>query len=85
MRAVRIWAWAILFIGIITIAWWITIPLVLTILNSIESNLSIPNAQNIASAVRLVTYIWGPIINIFILAWAFMSMSAKDVESEIYE
>jgi len=70
----------------VSIGWYSTMPVVLGMSRSLNATYyADANARNIAIAVEYATYAWGPIFILFIILWALVSSSKKDVESQYYE
>jgi phage shock protein PspC (stress-responsive transcriptional regulator) len=84
MRIVYVWIFAFTLAFIITVGWWVSLPIIAGVSAGLNSSITDPNAINIATAVSYVSYAWGPLFDIFIVAWALLNSQAKDVESEVY-
>lgn len=86
MRILFVWVVAIALIFMVSIGWYSTMPVVLGMSRSLNATYyADANARNIATAVEYATYAWGPVFILFILLWALVSSSKRDVESQYYE
>ena len=84
MRVVKVWVSALVFMFVITVSWWITMPVVLAFINAVSSSITVSEGIMLMNAVGYVAVLWGPLLDLFILVWAFMESQRRDVESEIY-
>ena len=85
MRIVWVWITASFLIFTISISWYVSQPVVIGMSRAINATIyDNPNARNVATAVEYVSYAWGPVLIIFLLAWAVISSQKRDIESEIY-
>lgn len=86
MRILFVWVVAIALIFMVSVGWLTTMPVVIGVSRSLNSTYyGDANARNIATAVEYATYVWGPVFILFILLWAIISSSKRDVESQYYE
>lgn len=84
LRIVQVWIVAIILIFTISLGWYVSQPIVLGVSRSLESSIAPGQGRLVATGVEYVSYAWGPLLIIFILLWAIVSSSKKDIESEIY-
>jgi hypothetical protein len=85
MRIVYVWLSAFTLLFMISVGWWVSLPIVIGVSMSLKPQITDPAGLNIATAVEYVGYVWGPLFDIFILLWAILNSQRKDVESEVYE
>lgn len=83
MRILVVWLNAFAIMFMVTIGWWISQPVVLGVSSGLKSQMS-GAGLSVAYAVEYASYVWGPILDVFILLWAFMNSQKRDVESEVY-
>ena len=84
MRIVYVWLWAFTLLFIISVEWWVSLPVVIGVSQGLRPQITNPNGLNIATAVEYVGYAWGPLFDGFIILWALLNSQRKDVESEVY-
>ena len=84
MRIVMVWVVAITLIFSISISWYISQPIVLGVSRGLNSSITSSQGKNVATAVEYVSYAWGPLLIMFVLLWAIISSSKKDIESVVY-
>lgn len=84
MRIVRVWIFATFLIFTVSIGWWISQPVVFGIARGLNSTITNQNGRNAMLAVEYGSIAWGPVMIIFILLWAIISSSKRDVESVVY-
>lgn len=83
MRIVYVWLFAFTLLFMISVGWWVSLPIIAGISNGLKPRITDPTALNIAIAVEYVSYVWGPLFDVFILLWAIMNSQQRDVESEV--
>ena len=83
---IRVWISALIFMFAITASWWLTLPIVISIADTLKPMVpsTVHEVSLLIDAVSYVTTLWGPLLDLFILIWAFMESQRRDVESEIY-
>jgi len=84
MRIVYVWLSAFTLLFMISVGWWVSLPVVIGVSQGLRPQITDPNGLNIATAVEYVDYIWGPLFDGFIILWALLNSQRKDVESEVY-
>jgi len=84
MRIIKVWIAAFTLMFIFTIAWYVSLPTVLGMATGLEGSITNPAATNVVAAIKYACYVWGPILDIFLVLWAIISSQTRDVESEIY-
>lgn len=85
MRILIVWLAAISMIFMVSLGWWTTLPVVIGMSRALNSSYyGNANARSIATGVEYLSYAWGPIFILFILLWAVISSSKRDIESEVY-
>jgi len=85
MRIVIVWIVTSILIFTVSVSWWVSQPVVIGVSRGINATIySNPNARNVATAIEYVSYAWGPLLIIFLLAWAIINSQKRDIESEIY-
>ena len=86
MRILQVWATAITLIFVVTLGWYVSQPAIIGVARTIATAIPGSPAQgnSIIRAVEYASFAFGPIMILFILLWAVVSSSKKDVESEIY-
>ena len=80
MRIVKIWLTCVAVCSMLTIAWYICLGVVTSI---VQSSLGDVTGQPL-SLVGLVEYVaiaWGPIFDIVVIIWAIVSSQAEDAVS----
>lgn len=82
MRLVKVWFYAIFFMAVVTAAWWLTMPIILTISSAFE--FTIHEAQLVVQMVSFASTIWGPLLDVVIVSWALLNSQKRDVESELF-
>ena len=68
---------------IITTAWYVSQPVIVSIAGAFFSSLS-GDAQSVMGLVQFCSIIWGPIFDILIIVWMIASAQMRDVESDLY-
>ena len=86
MRIVRVWISAFAFMFAITVSWWLTLPVIVSVADAIEAAApaDVPEVTLLIDTVSYAASLWGPLLDLFILIWAFTESQRRDVESEIY-
>ena len=84
MRMIRVWISCFIFMFVVTASWWLTLPMVISIADTLKPMTLIPEASLLIDTVSYIATLWGPLLDFFILIWAFMESQRRDVESEIY-
>jgi len=84
MRIVYVWLWTFTLLFMISVGWWVSLPVVIGVSQGLRPQITNPNGLNIATAVEYVGYAWGPLFDGFIILWALLNSQRKDVESEVY-
>lgn len=84
MKIVRVLITASILLFVVTVSWYISQPVVIGFARSLRPMISIQAGLNIATAIEYVSFAWGPLLDGFILLWAAISASERDVESQIY-
>lgn len=84
MRIVFVWLSAFTLLFMITLGWWVSQPVVIGVSQGLRVQITNPNGLNIATMVEYVSYVWGPLFDVFILLWAILNSQRRDVESEVY-
>ena len=86
MRILFVWVIAFALIFMVSIGWYSTLPVVIGVSRALNASYyEDANARNIATAVEYAGFAWGGLFIIFILLWAIISSSKRDVESQLYE
>lgn len=70
-------------IFVVTVAWYFSQPVVLSLSNAFISELS-GDALSVMHLVQFANIIWGPLFDILIITWMIASAQARDIESERY-
>jgi hypothetical protein len=68
----------------ITVAWYVSQTIVLSICEAFIGEIGTGEGYNIMSLVQFCNIIWGPLFDGIILFWMIASAQARDVESDIY-
>lgn len=85
MRIVMVWITAFSLLFIITLGWYVTLPVIIGVSRNLNATTSDnPNVANISTAIEYAAYAWGPIMMLFIVLWAIISSQKRDVESEVH-
>lgn len=84
MRIVYVWLSAFTLLFMISVGWWVSLPVVIGVSQGLRPQITSPNGLLIATAIEYVSYIWGPLFDVFILLWAVLNSQRRDVESEVY-
>ena len=84
MRIVYVWLTTFTLLFMISVGWWVSLPIVIGVSMGLKSQITSPNGLLIATAIEYVSYIWGPLFDIFIILWAVLNSQHRDVESEVY-
>jgi hypothetical protein len=84
MRIVFVWLSAFTLLFMITMGWWVSQPVVIGVSQALRGQMTNPNGLLIATMVEYVSYVWGPLFDVFILLWAVLNSQRRDVESEVY-
>lgn len=84
MRIIRVWVTATAMIFMVSIGWWTTQPVILSVGYAIANMITSASGLNVKTAVEYACYAWGPLLIIFILLWAVYSSQQRDIESELY-
>ena len=84
MRIVFVWLSAFTLLFMISVGWWVSLPVVIGVSQGLRPQITNPNGLLIATAIEYVSYIWGPLFDVFILLWAVLNSQRRDVESEVY-
>lgn len=83
MRIVYVWLFAFTLLFMISVGWWVSLPIIAAVSNGLKSPMTDPTGLNIATAIEYVSYVWGPLFDFFIILWALMNSQRRDVESEV--
>jgi hypothetical protein len=84
MRIVFVWLSAFTLLFMITLGWWVSQPVVIGVSQGLRTQITNPNGLLVATGVEYVSYVWGPLFDVFILLWAVLNSQRRDVESEVY-
>lgn len=79
-----VWLTASVLIFSISIGWYVSQPVVIGVARGVNSTITNQQGRNVATFVEYASFLWGPIVILFILLWAVISSQRRDVESEIY-
>lgn len=80
-----VWIIAVILLFSISLSWYVTLPVLIGFSRALNSSYyANANARNIGLAVEYASYAWGGLFDIFVLLWALVSSSRRDVESEYY-
>ena len=82
-----LWTWvvAIVLLFTTTVGWLVSIPIVVGVARGLNNTLPASGSgRSIATMIELLSFVWGPLFDIFILGWAVISSQRRDVESEVY-
>lgn len=83
MRILFVWLTCISMCGIITIGWYLSQTIVISIANSMLGGVS-GQGLSLLTTIEYVNSWWGPIFDVVVVLWAIMSSQASDVESQVY-
>jgi hypothetical protein len=67
----------------ITVGWWVCLPIVAAVSNALKPSMG-ASGLNVATAIEYANYVWGPILDVFIVLLALLNSQRRDVESEVY-
>ena len=84
MRIVLVWIVTIILIFTVSLGWYVSQPIVIGVSRGLNSSITDTRGRIVATTVEYVSYAWGPIFILFILLWAVISSSKRDIESEVY-
>lgn len=69
----------------VALGWYTSLSFVLGISHNFNATTyGDANARSLSTGIEYMAYAWGPIMCAFILAWALVSASRYDAESEVY-
>jgi len=85
MRILFVWLSASVMIFTVTVGWYVSQPAVLGVAYAIKTSITNPTGQSIATLVEYASFWWGPLIDLFILLWAYVSSQRTEYESYAYE
>ena len=83
LRVLNVWFTAILIIFIITLGWYITNGVVITIAYQTMGDLS-AQAFSVLTLLQYVAAWWGPLFDIIVILWAIINSQETDPNSRIY-
>jgi len=72
-------------IFIVSMSWWLTLPIIIPIARAANSTVTLPAARLTINAIEYAEYIWGPLFVVIIVLWMLINAQKRDVESEIYQ
>lgn len=78
-----VWLTAVALIFSITVGWYISQDLVLSIAHSTLGDVTGRAAQTV-SLIEFLNIIWGPLFDILVILWAIVSSQANDPQSVMY-
>lgn len=84
MKMVFIIITGLTLMGMITVAWYVSQTIILSICQAFIGEIGTGEGYSIMSLVQFCNIIWGPVFDIIILFWMIASAQARDVESDIY-
>ena len=84
MRIVLVWIVTIILIFTVSLGWYVSQPIVLGVSHGLASSITSSQGKLVARSVEYVSYVWGPILILFILLWAIISSQRRDITSEVY-
>lgn len=84
MRIVLVWIVTIILIFTVSLGWYVSQPIVLGVSRGLNTTITNPQGRLVATGVEYVSYVWGPILILFILLWAIISSQQRDITSEVY-
>jgi hypothetical protein len=84
LRILLVWIVAASMIFVVSVGWWVSLPIVLGVAQGLNSSITNTNARLVVTGVKYVAYVWGAILVLFIVLWAIISSQQRDVESAIY-
>lgn len=68
----------------VSIGWYVSQPVVIGVARAINSSITDSSGRSAMTAIEYVSFAWGPVLIAFILLWAIISSSKRDVESVVY-
>ena len=83
MRILMVWLTAIALCFAITVGWYISQDLVLSLSTAMLGDIT-GEGLNLLNLIQFLTIIWGPLFDILVLIWAIASSQARDPNSVIY-
>ena len=83
MRIIFVLITGILLMGVVTVAWYISQPIVLSLCAGFFGEIT-GEGLNIMHLVQFANIVWGPVFDAIILLWMVASAQARDIESEVY-
>ena len=84
MRIVFVWLTAFTLLFAVSMGWYVSLPVVLSMSNGLKPQITEARGLTLAVAVEYVSYVWGPLCDVFIVLWAILNSQKRDVESEAY-
>lgn len=84
MKIVRVLVTASILIFVVTVTWYVSQPAVVGVARIVGDLITDQTGLNITAMIEYVSYAWGPLLDGFILLWAAISASERDVGSTIY-
>lgn len=77
MRVLNVWVTAVIVIAILTICWYVSMDIVVTITHAALSDVT-GQALSITVLINYVAAWWGPIFDVFVLLWAIINSQEVD-------
>lgn len=85
MNIIMVWVTALILCSVVTVGWYISNTVVNTIASgSMDIIGTSGQGFNLLKLLEYVNIAWGPVLDFFIILWAFASSSARDITSDIY-
>ena len=69
---------------IVTVSWYVTLPVTIGVARAINGTITLAQAQQTVNVIEYACYIWGPLFDGFIVLWWFMTATQTEVESRLY-
>ena len=85
MRILMVLITGLSLIFIVSMSWWVTLPVVIPVARAINGTVTLSAARLTINAIEYAEYIWGPLFIGMIVLWMLISAGKRDVESEIYQ
>lgn len=84
MRIIFVLITGLTLMATITVAWYISQTLVVSIAHSFLPQMGSGEGLSVMNLVEFANIIWGPLFDGIILFWMIASAQARDVESDLY-
>ena len=82
MRIVLTWVFGVFIMATITMGWYITLPILLSVSRFTASMVTDANVVAHINFVEIIGYVWGPIFDLGILLYLILFATKRDVQSE---